>query len=123
MEFAVPVWNGGLSEEDSEKIEKIQKKVFKILLSQEYTNYEDACSKFKTLTLKDRRENLCLKFARKDCKKENSLFNKFTAHRETRKSKKTLVHEYSYHSTRYFKGGLPYLARLLNLNATKKQLD
>ena len=43
LEFGVPVWNGGLSEENSNDIEKVQKIVFKILLMNKYSRYEDAC--------------------------------------------------------------------------------
>ena len=65
LEFAVPVWNGALTSQDSSKIESIQKKAFKILLQSEYTDYLSACELFHVDTLVMRRKNMCLKFAKK----------------------------------------------------------
>ena len=114
MEFGVPVWNGGLTEEDSNKIERVQKVVFKFLLGHKYSAYQSACEHFKVQSLKMRREAICLKFAKTEYKKEKSLFHKFNVNKNTRYSKKALVEEYNCNTDRFFKSSLPYLARLLN---------
>ena len=86
----------------------------KLLLNNNYVDYVHACKHFNVQTLKERRENICLKFARKEMSKEESLFKKFTANRQTRQSKNTLVEEIYCHTDRYFKSSIPYLSRLLN---------
>ena len=117
LEFGVPVWNGGLIEEDSDKIENVQKKVFKILLNSQYGDYQSACTKIKVATLKTRRETISLKFAKKEYKKDISLFTKFTSKINTRLSQKLLVKEYNCNTDRFYRSSMPYLARLLNQNA------
>ena len=42
LEYNVPLWNGSLTQKDSQKIEKIQKIVLKLLLKGGYTSYTDA---------------------------------------------------------------------------------
>ena len=114
LEFAVPVWNGALTSQDSSKIESIQKKAFKILLQSEYTDYLSACELFNVETLVMRRKNMCLKFAKKEFLRESSIFIKFQQKRYTRLSEKTLVQEIKCNSNKYFNSSIPYLSRLLN---------
>ena len=56
LEFALPVWNGALTLEDSNNIEQIQKRAFKIILQDQYSNYENSCQYFNTEKLVVRRE-------------------------------------------------------------------
>ena len=115
LEFGVPVWNGGLTLKDSSKIENIQKKVFKILMQNEYSNYESACHFFGTDTLEKRRVNMCLKFAKKELlRDESSFFIKHQPRRHTRQSDKIKVEEIRCNSARYSNSSIPYLSRLLN---------
>ena len=69
LEFDIPIWNCALTEEDSNKIERVQKIVFKILLNKNYNDYEDACTHFKVQKLKSRRELICLKFCQERLQK------------------------------------------------------
>ena len=76
LELAVPAWHSGLTQKQSEDIERIQKTAFKIILGDSYYSYEIACTILESETLKSRREKLCLKFTRKDVKSEKkTLFN------------------------------------------------
>ena len=119
LEYCVPVWNGNLTETNSYKIEQVQKRVFKIILNQKYTTYEEACNKFNTCSLKERREALCLKFARKEVKKSHSMFTRFTPKFSSRSSTKMTVNEIFCCTEHYFNSGIPYLARLLNKHGTQ----
>ena len=62
LEFGVPIWNGNLTAMDSAKLENVQKKVFRLLLQEKYSSYDEACEVFKTKKLHDRRAQLCLNF-------------------------------------------------------------
>ena len=77
LEFGTPIWHSSISEHDADRIEQVQKKVFRLVLQKQYKSYEEACLNFKTQSLKNRREQLCLKFARKEVKREDSIFTKY----------------------------------------------
>ena len=78
LEYCVPLWNGSITKKESEKIEKIQKSVLKLLLKNEYTSYSQACKQYNLEKLYMRRQKLCVKFSKKEIKKpENGIFQKF----------------------------------------------
>ena len=92
-------------------IERIQKVAFKVILGDDYHDYNVACTLLETETLEMRRVKLCLKFARKDIKKETTLFNVIPNPGRTR-DKNRLVHECN--TKRFQNSSLPYLSILLN---------
>ena len=116
LELAVPAWHSGLTQKQSEDIERIQKTAFKIILGDSYYSYEIACTILESETLKSRREKLCLKFARKDVKSEKTLFNVVKNPPNTR-IRKNIVHEFNFNNFRFRDSSLPYLSRLLNQNS------
>ena len=120
LEFGVPIWNGSITLADSDKLESVQKKVFKLILQKEYVNYEQACDLLKVKNLKQRREQLCHKFARKEMKKENSMFEKFQPNRINRHTHKKIVKEFSCNTERFYNSSLPYLARMINAKHANK---
>ena len=63
LELAVPVWHSGLTKLQSNNIERIQKIAFKMILKENYTNYDVACNLLATQTLQERRVKLCRIFA------------------------------------------------------------
>ena len=74
LEYAVPVWHGGLTLRQSSEIETVQKMAFKIILKGSYTSYTNACSFFKTDSLEQRRQTICLRFANKNLESNSSFF-------------------------------------------------
>ena len=64
VEYAVPVWNPGLTKDHVRKLENVQKRAFKIILGREFTQYDDALSLLKVCTLAERRKLICLQFAK-----------------------------------------------------------
>ena len=113
LELAVPVWHPGLTQKQSEDIERIQKVAFKIILHTDYANYHTACKVYEAQTLELRREKLCLNIARKNLKSDKTFFTKITNPVNTR-SKKVLVKEFKCNNGRFQKTSLPYMAKLLN---------
>ena len=112
LELAVPVWNAGLTKKQTADIERIQKVAFKIILDYRYTSYEMACQLFNAQTLDQRRQKLCLNFATKNLKSENSFFTKTDPTVNTRAKKP--VREFRCNTGRFEKTSLPYMAKLLN---------
>ena len=120
LELAVPAWHSGLARQQSIDIERIQKISFKLILGDNYENYQQACKILSTQTLEQRQIKLCLKFALKNAKSDNSLIIKFTSKNNTRQ-KPNLVSEYLCRTKRFQRSSLPYLTKLLNLAYRNKQ--
>ena len=70
LEFAVAVWAGNLTNEQSEMLERVQKSAFAIILADDYTSYKGALKQLCRTTLAARRSDLCLRFANKSLKNE-----------------------------------------------------
>ena len=115
LELAVPVWHSGLTVKQASDIERVQKTALHIVLGEDFINYDMACTIAEIEPLDIRREQLCLNFARKDIKKDNSLFNKVETTMNTRRPK--LVVEPRCNTKRFQKSSIPYLSQLLNHNA------
>ena len=113
LEMAVPVWHSSLTKYQSKQIENIQKTAFKIILGQNFINYEVACTLLNTEPLELRRYQLCVKFSKKDIKKTNTLFTINKQSNLTR-TKPKVVKEYQCRTTRFEKSSIPYLSKLLN---------
>ena len=65
LEQSSTVWHSGLSLENIEDLERIQKCALKIILKDDYKTYENALRLLDLEKLCERRENLCLQFAKK----------------------------------------------------------
>ena len=113
LEYAVPVWHSSLTIKQSNQIERVQKEAFRIILEHNYINYEVACTLLVMEPLDIRRVQLCLKFAKKDLKREQTLFTRDFKTNHTRSNSK-LVKEIRCRTNRYAKSSMPFLSKLLN---------
>ena len=115
MEFAAPVFNSGLTQEQSRQIEMVQKKAFAVILGQQYTSYEAALSTLNQERLDRRRLDLSYKFALKctQSDRHSSMFPPNPTFRPNMRHPKPFK-EYQCHTSRYFSSPIPALARLLN---------
>ena len=69
-EMACPVWTAGLTVQDINALERVQKTALAIIRGGNHTTYREALKHFTIETLESRREKLCLKFALKASKSE-----------------------------------------------------
>ena len=72
LEQSAVVWHSSLTEGNRADLERVQKSAIKIILKNNYTNYEEALKMLKMESLEDRRTRLCLKFA-KNCLKNDKM--------------------------------------------------
>ena len=72
LEQSCVVWHISLTQEDSNKLERVQKVALRIILKDDYTSYDHAIERTKLETLEARRIQLCLKFAQSCTKNENT---------------------------------------------------
>ena len=59
------VWHSGLTIQEENDLERVQKVALKIILKDQYISYDNALNYLQLESLKDRRIHLCLTFARK----------------------------------------------------------
>ena len=65
LEFNCCVWNFNLTQAQENDIERVQKVACQIILQDSYSSYEDALSDLNLMSLRERRQQLCLKFAKR----------------------------------------------------------
>ena len=68
LEFGTPVWNSGLTKQEVEDIERVQKSFLRIILGPAYNSYENALKVTELDKLETRRTSLCIAFATKCAK-------------------------------------------------------
>ncbi len=54
LDYCVPLFNGNLTKEQVNKLERVQKRVCRIIFGNNYSSYRDAFSVFKLETLENR---------------------------------------------------------------------
>ena len=65
LEQSAVVWHSGLSEENKQDLSRVQKSACKIILKNNYKDYENALNILDLETLNERRNKLCETFAKK----------------------------------------------------------
>ena len=117
LEQSCQVWHSSLTFENLTDIERVQKNALRIILKEDYNNYAQALLKCGLDSLVDRRELLCLKFARSALKNENvkDMFPPnlpdSTEIRDREPFKVTFAR-----TDRLKTSAIPYMQRLLNAN-------
>ena len=114
LETACPIFHSMLTIQNRDDLERVQKIVFKVILSEKYTSYENSCKTLNMETLDEKRTNISLKFALK-CLKHNRLSYLFPRNNRNdalRKQEKFKVPQHK--TSRYRKSPVPYLISLLN---------
>ena len=65
LEQSCTVWHSGLSQENIQDLERVQKSAMKLIMKESFRSYEHALNILELESLQDRRELLCLNFAKK----------------------------------------------------------
>ena len=113
LEMCVPVWHPSLTSNESNRIERIQKIAFRIILGNQYQTYSNALHMLQSTSLLDRRQMLCQNFAIKNLKSEHSLFEVRKKVVNTRSAEDN-IKQYKCNTRRFQKSSLPLLSRILN---------
>ena len=61
LEYAAPVWHPGLTQRQHDMLERVQKRVLRIILWPNYPGYEAALAQLNLSSLRERREQLTLR--------------------------------------------------------------
>ena len=119
LEMAAPVWHGSLTLVEKADIERVQKAALRLILGDAYENYQNALEIANLETLDCRRDNLCLKFAKRASK--HPKFKYWFKEKARLPTRHTTGNYYNpiARTDRLMKGPLSYLTRLLNSNSKK----
>ena len=110
------VWHSSLNEKEIYSLERCQKAAVKVILKNNYRNYEDALKMLDLDSLQVRRKKQCLKFA-KDCLKNEKMKKLFPLNEQKSDMKIRFKETFKVnkaHTERYRQSAIPYMQRLLN---------
>ena len=113
LEYAAPVWHSGLTRKQTSEIEAVQKLAFKIILGPLYSTYQSACTQFGTVSLEQRRLNICMKFVSKNIQSEQSFFEPAYSNHNLR-PRNVKVREIKCNTARFQRSSIPFLGKLAN---------
>ena len=113
LEVSVPAWHIGLTNQQTYDIERVQKVAVAIILGNSGLNYYKKLRILGLETLEQRREKICLTFAKRTLKsRHSSIFERTNTTYNTRQQ--TVFRECRSNTSRFYKSPLNYLTRLLN---------
>ena len=116
LETAVAVWHSGLTNEQRENLERVQKMAMRVIFKKQYSSYQNSLKLLKLDSLEIRRQKLNLKFA-KGCLKIDKLSPMFPLNEVEHNMEKRTNERYKVNhakTERYKLSSIPYLQRLLN---------
>ena len=122
LELAVPAWQGNISQSDKANIERVQKSLCHIILGDEYSSYMNALELLSLETLDNRRNKLCLKFAKK-CEKHEKFKHwfKLKNNNVNTRSDKLKYCQVQARLTRFAKNPISCLTNMLNEHYRKSK--
>ena len=122
LEFAVPVWQAGITQQEIKQIERVQRTAFYIILGDCYINYENALDELNSDRLTERRDKLCATFVTKAvkhqqfqswfCKNSEPIPNFKTRLEESKV--RTMYLPAKTRTDRFADSPIPYLTNVLN---------
>ena len=116
LDQSCPVWHSSLSQENIDDLECVQKSALKIILNSKYKTYKNALNTLEMDTLSNRREQLCLQFARK-CLKNPKLKHLFPLSHKNHQMKTRNTEKFAVHfanTSRLQDSSIIYMQNLLN---------
>ena len=118
LEFSCQVWHYSINEEEKQDLERVQKVALRIILNDDYQNYEQALEVLNLDKLSSRRDKLCLSFAKK-CLRHDQTKDMFPLNPPNEfniRNKEKYVVQHAKHSS-LLDSSIPQLQRALNNDA------
>ena len=113
LEYNSNVWFSSITEEEKEDLERVQAISFRIILKEEYSDYQQALSDLNMKSLHERRQMLAFRFATK-CTKSEKFSNLFPKNKPSI-SRNPEKYNVNFAKTgRLKKSSIPAMQRLLN---------
>ena len=130
LDQSAVVWHSSLSQRNKVDLERVQKSAVRCILGDSYKGYEDALERLGLVTLEERREQMCLKFA-KQCLKLEKMRQFFPRNKNSHAMEMRCSEFYKVirsNTERFRKSAIPSMIQMLNdcqkqKNETFKKLD
>ena len=125
LEQSCTVWHSSLTQDDSTNLERVQKSALKIILQEDYEEYNTSLQKVNIQSLYERRISLCENFATNTASHEK-LHTFFPQNHENLFSKTRHPEKYQVNmalTERYKSSSIPYMQRLLNQLDKEKHME
>ena len=114
VETSAVVWNSSLTQGQVLELERVQKVALRIILKEDYENYESALDLCSLQTLSDRGDQLCYKFAEK-CTRNSKTSDMFPLNIPTNNTRHPEKYKVTPANTnRLANSAIPHMQRLLN---------
>ena len=122
LEHSAVVWDSGITQEERDDLERIQKSAVKVISKDLYEDYEKTLEILNMKTLNQRRKEMCLKFA-KNCLKNEKVRSIFPVNNQSKRTRNTEQYRVNFAKTkRYANSTVPSLQRLLNIDEQQKKI-
>ena len=126
LEQSAPVWHSSLTEENSEDLERVQKAAARLIMGGYHMNYNSSLKELHLETLKERRKNLCVTFAKRATMNEK-VKSMFPIRKEIRSDKRRHTERFQVlkaNTERLRRSSIPFMQNLLNTHySMKKQMS
>ena len=123
LEQSAAVWSSSLTQKNSNDLERVQKSAVRIILGKPYESYTHALEELGIKRLSERRNLICLKFAKNSLKLQN--FKKLFPLQENKHDMKTRQQEkykvIRSYGNRYAISAIPSMQKLLNKEHKKQK--
>ena len=116
LEQSAAVWSSSLTKKNSDDLEQVQKSAVRIILGKPYESYSQTLKELDIMRLSERRELICLKFA-KNSLKLNNFKKLFPEHKSLHDMRTRNQEKYSVSKSngkRYAVSSIPNMQKLLN---------
>ncbi len=116
LDQSAVVWHSSLSQKNRYDLERVQKSAVRCIIGDKYKSYDESLKKLGLVTLEERRNQMCLKFA-KQCLKLNKMKEFFPRNESCHSMEKRSSEFYRVvrvHSERFGKSAIPSMVKLLN---------
>ena len=110
------VWNSSLTQKNISDLERVQKAALRVIYGKNYESYSNTLKELGMVSLAERRDILCLKFAKKSLKVENfgHLFPINSKRHEMQTRHSDILKINKGYSKRYMQSAIPSMQRILN---------
>ena len=118
LEQSALVWHSSLSARNRRDLERVQKAALRVILQNNYTSYKSGLRQLNLQTLHKRREELCLKFAKKCLK--NDKVRDFFPKNKSKHRKGKMFKTNKANTQRYKMSAMPNMQELLKKEIAEK---
>ena len=123
LEQSAAVWSSSLSQRNIADLERVQKAAVRLINGKPYESYTETLKLLGIMKLSDRREAICLKFA-KNCLRMDNFKRLFPMHISKHEMKTRHEEKYNVskiNGKRYSSSAIPNMLRLLNKECKEKK--